>query len=540
MKVPAVKPYFWALKLLTTAMGEAMSDFVVLDVNKYLGVVLGFLVFVVAIVWQFRTPQYRTWPYWTAVSMVAVFGTMAADVMHVALGVPYMVSAAFYAICLIVTFVVWYRVEGTLNIHSIVTRRREVFYWLAVIFTFAMGTALGDLFATTFNLGYLTSAFVFIGLILLPLIAWRLGANPVLTFWVAYIITRPIGASFADFFGQPKDLSGMGYGHAIVAIVMLVVVVAFIIYLSRSGIDQPEAAPSASLAAPVGYGQLQYGQPQATQQPQYGNPQYGDPTRGYPQAVPPPQYGQPQYGQAQATQQPQYGQPQYGDPTQGYPQAAPPPQYGQPQYGQPQYGQSQFGQPQATPQPQYGDPTRGYPQAAPQPQYGQPQNGQPQATPQPQYGQPQYGDPTQGYPQAAPQPQYGQPQNGQPQATQQPQYGQPQYGQSQFGQPQATPQPQYGQPQYGDPTRGYPQAAPPPQYGQPQNGQPQATPQPQDGQPQYGAPTQGYPQGAPQPQFGRPQQQYGGPGYADPGPGDPRYVAEQGDGNTQDGDQRER
>ena len=162
MKVPAVKPYFWALKLLTTAMGEAMSDFVVLDVNKYLGVVLGFVVFVVAIVWQFRTPQYRTWPYWTAVSMVAVFGTMAADVMHVVLGLPYMVSAVFYAICLIVTFVVWYRVEGTLDIHSIVTRRREVFYWLAVIFTFAMGTALGDLFATTFHLGYLASAFVFI------------------------------------------------------------------------------------------------------------------------------------------------------------------------------------------------------------------------------------------------------------------------------------------------------------------------------------------------------------------------------------------
>ena len=127
------------VKLLTTAMGEAVSDYLVNDVNKYLAVVVGFVLFVVAITWQFRTPDYRTWPYWSAVAMVAVFGTMCADVMHIVLGLPYMVSATFYAVCLAVTFVIWYRVEGTLDIHSIVTRRREVFYWLAVIFTFAHG-----------------------------------------------------------------------------------------------------------------------------------------------------------------------------------------------------------------------------------------------------------------------------------------------------------------------------------------------------------------------------------------------------------------
>ena len=293
-KVPAVKPYFWVVKLLTTAMGEAVSDFVVLDVNKYLGVVLGFAVFAVAIVWQFRTPRYRTWPYWTAVSMVAVFGTMVADVMHVVLGLAYMVSAVFYAVCLIVTFVTWYRSEGTLDIHSIVTPRREVFYWLAVIFTFAMGTALGDLFATTFHLGYLASALVFTALICVPLIAWRLGANPVLTFWVAYILTRPIGASFADFFGRPKDISGMGLGHGAVSVVTLILVVASIVYLSRSGIDQPEevspAGPGLSAA------QADYSRPQYAQS-SYGQPQYGQ-----------PQYGQPQYGQPDG--QPRY----YGDP----------------------------------------------------------------------------------------------------------------------------------------------------------------------------------------------------------------------------------
>jgi uncharacterized membrane-anchored protein len=243
VKVPAVKPYFWVVKLLTTAMGEAVADYLVNDVNKYLAVVVGFILFAVTIVWQFRMPVYRTWPYWSAVAMVAVFGTMCADVMHIVLGLPYLVSAVFYAVCLAVTFAVWYQSEGTLSIHSIVTRRREVFYWLAVIFTFAMGTALGDLFATTFHLGYLASAFVFTALICVPLIAWRLGANPVLTFWVAYVLTRPIGASFADFFGMAKKISGVGYGHGAVSLVTLALVLASFAYLSRSGIDQPVAQP---------------------------------------------------------------------------------------------------------------------------------------------------------------------------------------------------------------------------------------------------------------------------------------------------------
>jgi uncharacterized membrane-anchored protein len=250
-KVPAVKPYFWALKLLTTAMGEAVSDFLVNDWNKYGAVVLGFVLFAIAITWQFRTPQYRTWPYWSAVAMVAVFGTMCADVMHIVLHLPYAVSATFYAVCLTVTFVAWYRAEGTLDIHSIVTPRREVFYWLAVIFTFAMGTALGDLFATTFHLGYLASAFVFIALILVPIVAWRLGANPVLTFWVAYVLTRPIGASFADFFGMPKDISGMGYGHGAVSVVTVIATLAFFVYLSRSGIDLPEDQVPVGAPAPA-------------------------------------------------------------------------------------------------------------------------------------------------------------------------------------------------------------------------------------------------------------------------------------------------
>jgi uncharacterized membrane-anchored protein len=349
VKVPAVKPYFWVVKLLTTAMGEAVSDYLVNDVNKYGAVVLGFVLFVLAMWWQFRTPTYRTWPYWSAVAMVAVFGTDCADVVHIVIGLPYIVSATFYALCLIVTFVAWYRAEGTLDIHSIVTRQREVFYWLAVIFTFAMGTALGDLFATTFHLGYLASAFVFVALICVPLVAWRLGVNPVLTFWVAYILTRPIGASFADYFGMPKDISGMGLGHGAVSVVTLILVLASFVYMARSGIDRPEPG-SLTGARP---GPL-YGQPEA------GQPQYGQ-----------PQYGQPQYGQQPHPAQAPYGQQQYGQPQYGQPQ------YGQPQYADPRYGQSRYSQQQ------YGDPTRG------QQQYGQPPQGQPYGQ-QPPYGDPRY------------------------------------------------------------------------------------------------------------------------------------------------------
>ena len=246
-KVPEVNSYFWGVKILTTAMGEAVSDFLVKQYNPYIAVLMGFVVFAVAIVWQFRVPDYRTWPYWTAVAMVAVFGTMVADAMHVGLGIPYKVSATLFAVSLAVVFVVWYRVERTLSIHSITTPRREFFYWTTVCCTFAMGTAVGDLTAQTLHLGYFVSGVVFTLAIMVPLAAWRLGANPVLTFWVAYILTRPIGASFADFFGMPKASGGLGIGHGPVSVVTIILVVAAIWYLSvtHNDMPSPEAAPDA-------------------------------------------------------------------------------------------------------------------------------------------------------------------------------------------------------------------------------------------------------------------------------------------------------
>ncbi len=237
------------VKLLTTAMGEAVSDYLVNDWNKYLGVLLGFVVFAVAMFFQLRATTYSTWRYWVTVSMVAVFGTMAADVLHVVLGLPYAVSFVLYAVLLAVTFTAWYRSEGTLDIHTISTRRREVFYWLTVVFTFAMGTAVGDLTATTLGLGYLASSFIFLGALCLPLIAWRLGASPVAAFWVAYVLTRPAGASFADYFGMPKDVSGFGLGHGPVSIAAIILVGAGICFLKASGKDAQQPSPAASPAS---------------------------------------------------------------------------------------------------------------------------------------------------------------------------------------------------------------------------------------------------------------------------------------------------
>jgi len=282
VKVPEVTAYFWIVKLLTTAMGEAISDYLVNDWNKYLGVLLGFIVFAVAISLQLRATAYSTSRYWVAVSMVAVFGTMCADVLHVVIGLPYAVSFILYAVLLAATFTAWYRSEGTLDIHTVNTRRREVFYWLTVIFTFAMGTAVGDVTAMTLHLGYLVSAFMFLGALCLPLIAWRLGASPVAAFWTAYVLTRPAGASFADYFGMPKDISGLGLGHAPVSAVLIAAVAAGIWFLNASGKDAqqppaPASVPAADRYRGTGHGGYPqrgaYGQPDVHgQQEDYSRP----------------------------------------------------------------------------------------------------------------------------------------------------------------------------------------------------------------------------------------------------------------------------
>jgi len=240
LKVPArIAAAFWIIKLLTTAFGESTSDWLVHNVNPYLAVVGGFVVFAIAMTLQLRVDRYIPWVYWLAVAMVAVFGTMAADVLHVEFGVPYVGSSILFAVLLVAVFATWSRVEPTLSIHSIVTTRRELFYWAAVLATFAMGTALGDLAAYTLNLGFLSAGIVFAVLFALPGLAYfGFRVNGVAAFWASYVMTRPLGASFADWTGKSTHAGGIGLGDGPVAFVLALLIVAGVVYLTVSRADR--------------------------------------------------------------------------------------------------------------------------------------------------------------------------------------------------------------------------------------------------------------------------------------------------------------
>ncbi len=248
-KVPQITALFWIVKVITTALGESTSDFLVYAINPYVAVLIGAVVFVAALALQFWWKRYNAWVYWLTVTMVAIFGTMAADVLHIAIGIPYLYTTIFFAISLTVVFTLWYIVEKTLSIHSITTPRREVFYWLTVCTTFALGTAAGDMTAFTLNLGFLTSGLLFGGLIAIIAIfhyaarGWlsehhqQQARNSVLAFWLAYILTRPLGASFADWFGKASSVGGLGLGDGIVSLVLTVLLIGFVWYLSVTRID---------------------------------------------------------------------------------------------------------------------------------------------------------------------------------------------------------------------------------------------------------------------------------------------------------------
>ena len=234
-KVPEITVVFWVTKLLTTAMGEATSDFTVFKINPYLAVLLGAICLGAALLIQFSLKKYIPWAYWLVVAMVAVFGTMAADALHIQLGIPYIVTTILFAIVLVVVFILWQRSEKTLSIHSINTRKRELFYWLTVLATFALGTAAGDLTAVTLRLGYFSSAILFSALIVIPIIGYYVfKLNAIIAFWAAYILTRPIGASFADWMDKSKTVGGLGWGNGHVAIYLTVIIVIFVIYMMKN------------------------------------------------------------------------------------------------------------------------------------------------------------------------------------------------------------------------------------------------------------------------------------------------------------------
>jgi len=232
-KVPELTIYFWIIKILTTAMGEASADWLDHRIAPFVAAAIAGLLLAGALLLQLWVPRYVAWVYWLAVAMVAVFGTMVADGLHVELGIPYLVSTPFFLVVLAAVFVVWYSSERTLSIHSIDTFRREAFYWATVMATFALGTAAGDLTATTFHLGYFSSALMFSGCIAIPALAyWLFGLNEIVAFWFAYILTRPIGASFADWMGVSHSFGGLGWGRGAVAMGLTVVIVAFVAFLT--------------------------------------------------------------------------------------------------------------------------------------------------------------------------------------------------------------------------------------------------------------------------------------------------------------------
>jgi uncharacterized membrane-anchored protein len=239
-KVPEVTVLFWVVKVLTTGMGETTSDFLVKTFNPFLVVPAAGVVLAVSLAVQLLAKRYSAGIYWFAVVMVSVFGTMAADVLHVQLGIPYVVSTGFFAVVLAAVLGLWYATEKTLSIHSITTRRRELFYWATVLTTFALGTATGDMTASTLKLGYFSSGVMFAVLIAIPTVGhWKLGLNAIFAFWFAYIVTRPLGASFADWMGVSHQRGGLDWGTGWVSLVLAALIAGFVGYLGVSRKDVP-------------------------------------------------------------------------------------------------------------------------------------------------------------------------------------------------------------------------------------------------------------------------------------------------------------
>jgi uncharacterized membrane-anchored protein len=241
-KVPEVTIYFWVIKVLCTTVGETFADFLSgLGLGLQGTTIVMSVAFVAVLVWQFRTRQYVPGVYWLTVVLVSVVGTLVTDNLTDALGVPLEVSTAVFAVALGATFAIWYRFERTLSIHSIVTVRREAFYWLTILFTFALGTAVGDLVDERFGVGYWPTALV-VALLIAAVAAGHLvfGANAVLTFWIAYVLTRPLGASLGDGFSQARTDGGLGMGTTWTSVLFLAAILAVVVYQSVTRRDQDE------------------------------------------------------------------------------------------------------------------------------------------------------------------------------------------------------------------------------------------------------------------------------------------------------------
>ncbi|MGV8920551.1 MAG: hypothetical protein ACOH2R_22605 [Pseudomonas sp.] len=226
-KVPEVTLAFWVIKIMSTTVGETGADFLAVDAGLGIGwtsagmaLLLG-----IALLWQMRGKAYTPWIYWLTVVLVSVVGTLITDILTDVLDVSLYTSTAVFSVLLVINFFAWFRVERSLSIREVNTPRRELFYWTTVLCTFALGTAAGDLATEALGMGFTWGAVVFGALIAATFMAWRMGGNVVLTFWIAYILTRPFGASFGDLLTQAKTYGGLGMGAAWTSAIFLCVIV---------------------------------------------------------------------------------------------------------------------------------------------------------------------------------------------------------------------------------------------------------------------------------------------------------------------------
>lgn len=231
-KVPEVTLIFWFIKVMSTTVGETGADYLAVHVGLGAALTGGIMVALLAaaLALQFRERRYVPWIYWLTVVLVSVVGTQLTDYLTDKLEVSLYASTAAFAVALAITFAIWFAVERTLSIHAITTRRREAFYWLAILITFALGTAAGDLATEALGLGFDWGVVVFGALIAAVTIAYFLGANAVFTFWIAYILTRPLGASLGDLLSQSTEYGGLGLGTVVTSLAFLSAIVALVIF----------------------------------------------------------------------------------------------------------------------------------------------------------------------------------------------------------------------------------------------------------------------------------------------------------------------
>jgi uncharacterized membrane-anchored protein len=245
-KVPEVTVYFWIIKVLCTTVGESAADFLNVTLNLGLtgvSVITGALL-VIALFFQFSADRYIAGRYWLTVTIVSVFGTLVTDNLTDNLGLPLETSTLIFGVLLAITFAAWYLSEKTLSIHSILTRRREAFYWLAILFTFALGTATGDLMAEVLGLGYLVTGTIVVAIVAITAAAWRFGLQPVFAFWFIYILTRPLGASIGDYLSQPSSQGGLALGATVTSLIFMVGILGIVTYLAVTKADVISSGPA--------------------------------------------------------------------------------------------------------------------------------------------------------------------------------------------------------------------------------------------------------------------------------------------------------